>query len=192
MSFEKFKISEIPNTKESTEKNFDTTDMRDLRSVDEMQSIYDKVFDKYDLVDNKNNSDDLDEARIKPDKKAYDMTDDELFNELGLDKDSIDKIKDENGTENDDGTYTDETGKTYDSFADWLRAQYTRAKRLYSTSETCKAKADKEWARYKNAESNGESDAQKWKHYQTSQQYYEHARNMKEAADSIMDNITHK
>ena len=73
-----------------------------------------------------------------------------------------------------DGRYYDKS-RGYDSIEAWEKEQRTSAKRYDSVAEYCKKKADKEWARFKNAEKNGESDAEKWKHYDRAREYYEKA-----------------
>ena len=73
-----------------------------------------------------------------------------------------------------DGRYYDKF-RGYDSIEAWEKEQKTSAKRYDSVAEYCKKKADKEWARFKNAEKNGESDAEKWKHYDRAREYYEKA-----------------
>ncbi|WP_418703224.1 hypothetical protein [Anaerotignum faecicola] len=73
-----------------------------------------------------------------------------------------------------DGRYYDKS-RGYDSIEAWEKEQKTSAKRYDSVAEYCKKKADKEWARFKNAEKNGESDADKWKHYDRAREYYEKA-----------------
>lgn len=84
----------------------------------------------------------------------------------------------------DDGKYYDkETGKAYDSIEAWEKAQETLAKRYEGTAKYYEEKAKKEWARFKNAEKNGESDAEKWEHYRRSQEYYAKAKECKEKAE---------
>lgn len=84
----------------------------------------------------------------------------------------------------DDGKYYDkETGKAYDSIEAWEKAQETLAKRYEGAAKYYEEKAKKEWARFKNAEKNGESDAEKWEHYRRSQEYYAKAKECKEKAE---------
>lgn len=84
----------------------------------------------------------------------------------------------------DDGKYYDkETGKAYDSIEAWEKAHETLAKRYEGTAKYYEEKAKKEWARFKNAEKNGESDAEKWEHYRQSQEYYAKAKECKEKAE---------
>lgn len=84
----------------------------------------------------------------------------------------------------DDGKYYDkETGKAYDSIKAWEKAQETLSKRYEGTAKYYEEKAKKEWARFKNAEKNGESDAEKWDHYRRSQEYYAKAKECKEKAE---------
>lgn len=98
----------------------------------------------------------------------------------------------------DDGKYYDkETGKAYASIEAWEKAQETLAKRYEGTSEYYREKAKKEYARFKNAEQNGESDAEKWEHYRRSQEYYAKAKECKEKATHVREKIgqnaeTHK
>lgn len=85
-----------------------------------------------------------------------------------------------------DGKYYDkETGRSYDSIEAWKRAQETLAKRYEGTANYYEEKAKKEWARFKNSEANGESDAEKWEHYRRSQEYYAKAKECKEKAEKI-------
>ena len=89
-----------------------------------------------------------------------------------------------------DGKYRDtETGKVYDSVEAWEKAQETLAKRYDGTAKHYEDKAKKEWARFKNAEKNGESDAEKWEHYRRSQEYYAKAKECKEKADKIWNTL---
>lgn len=90
----------------------------------------------------------------------------------------------------DDGKYYDkETGKAYDSVEDWVKAQETLAKRYEGTAQYFEEKAKREWARFKNAEENGESDAEKWEHYRESQKCYAKAKDCREKAEKIRDKI---
>lgn len=83
-----------------------------------------------------------------------------------------------------DGKYYDkETGKSYDSIEAWVKSQETLKKRYESTATFYEEKAKKEWARFKNAEDNGETDAEKWTHYRCSQECYEKANEYKEKAE---------
>lgn len=189
MGVEKMHSSEIPESQNRQERR-DTKNQWLEHSRADMDKAFASIFEKFGLTKSDSASDG--EKKYDPDKKAYDLTDEELYDELGLDGDTREKVKEKNGVENEDGTYTDNTGKTYDSFADWLRAKYTEAKKAYSHAESCDDKANKEYARYKNAEENGESDAEKPKHYLNSQKYYEYAKQWREKADSIMDEITGK
>lgn len=85
-----------------------------------------------------------------------------------------------------DGKYYDkETGEAYDSKAEWEAKQETQAKRYESTADYYEEKAAKEWARFKNAEENGETDAEKWEHYRKSQEYYAKAKECREKAQHI-------
>ena len=85
-----------------------------------------------------------------------------------------------------DGTYYDkETGKAYDSVEAWENAQDVLAKRYESVAKFYEDKAKKEWARFKNAENNGESNAEKWQHYRNSQEYYARVKECKDKAEHI-------
>lgn len=131
------------------------------------------------------------------DNPFYDSSDifDAAFRNFGLTADTTEKKSDTNdsseGTDysdylekGDDGKYYDkETGKAYDSIEAWEKAQETLAKRYESTAKFYEDKAKKEWARFKNAENNGESDAEKWEHYRRSQEYYAKAKECKEKAE---------
>ena len=90
-----------------------------------------------------------------------------------------------------DGKYYDkETGKAYDSIEDWEKAQKTLAKRYEGTAQYYEEKAKKEWARYANAEENGESDAEKWEHHRKSQEYYAKAKECKEKAAKVREKLS--
>lgn len=89
-----------------------------------------------------------------------------------------------------DGKYYDkETGRAYDSVEAWEKAQETLEKRYDSTAEFYEGKAQKEWARFKNAEQNGESDAEKWEHYRRSQEYYAKAQENRDKAAKIREKL---
>ena len=62
-------------------------------------------------------------------------------------------------------------------------------KRYDSTADFYREKANKEWARFKNAEANNESDGQKWDHYRTSQECYAKARENKEKGDRVWEKL---
>lgn len=90
----------------------------------------------------------------------------------------------------DDGKYYDkETGRAYDSIETWEKAMETAAKRYDGTAEYYTDKAKKEWARFKNAEANGESNAEKWEHYKHSKEYFERAKECKEKAGHIWEKL---
>jgi hypothetical protein len=90
----------------------------------------------------------------------------------------------------DDGKYYDkETEKAYESVEAWEKAQETLAKRYEGTAKYYEEKAKKEWARFKNSEENGESDAEKWDHYRCSQEYYAKAKEFKEKAEKTREKI---
>lgn len=89
-----------------------------------------------------------------------------------------------------DGKYYDkETGKAYDSIEAWEKAQETLAKRYEGAAAYFEKEANKEWARFKNSEENGESDAEKWEHYRKSQEYYAKAKECKEKAQAIRERL---
>lgn len=90
----------------------------------------------------------------------------------------------------DNGKYYDkETGKAYDSAENWVNAQETLAKRYECTAQYFETKAKKEWANFKNAEQNGESNGEKWDHYRRSQQYYANAKDCREKAAHIREKL---
>lgn len=137
-------------------------------------------------------------------KSGSDLSDalNSAFKTLGLASESNSEKKSETSesTENkdyskylekgDDGKYYDrETGKAYDSIAAWEKAQETLAKRYEGTSEYYEKKAKKEYAQFKNAEQNGESDAEKWEHYRRSQEYYAKAKECKEKAAHVREKL---
>ncbi len=78
-----------------------------------------------------------------------------------------------------------ETRKSYDSVEEWKQAQETLAKRYAGTASYFEEKANKEWARFKNAEVNGESDRERWEHYRRSQEDYAKAKECTEKAKMI-------
>ena len=83
----------------------------------------------------------------------------------------------------DDGKYhvmEKEIGREYVPVDESGKSQITLGKRYDSTADFYREKANKEWARFKNAEANNESDGQKWDHYRTSQECYAKARENKE------------
>ena len=88
--------------------------------------------------------------------------------------------------------YDKETGKSYDSVDAWVKAQETLAKRYEGTAEYYKKKADKAWARYKNAEENGDSDAQKWKNKREAQECYAKAKECNDKAAAIREKLGQK
>lgn len=123
---------------------------------------FDKVFEKLGLTDDK--------AESKEPNESKDYSD---YLEKG-----------------DDGKYYDkQSGKSYDSVEAWEKAQTTLAKRYESTAKHYEEKAKKEWARFKNAEDNGESDEQKWSHYYKSQECYTTANYCKEKAEIIWEKL---
>ena len=70
-----------------------------------------------------------------------------------------------------------------------MKAQETLAKRYEGTAQNFEEKAKREWARFKNAEENGESDAEKWEHYRESQKYYAKAKECREKAALIREKL---
>lgn len=141
--------------------------------------------------------------------KEFDFSDSEaafedVFKKLGIisesssEKEKPDSENQENAEnkyseyleKGEDGKYYDkETGKAYDSVEAWEKAQKTLAKRLEGTAEFYEEKAKKEWAKFKNAEENGESEDEKWDHYHKSQEYYEKAKECKEKAAKIREKL---
>ena len=90
----------------------------------------------------------------------------------------------------DDGKYHDkETGREYASVDEWKKGQITLGKRYDSTAGFYREKANKEWARFKKSEINGESAKQKWDHYQTSQECYIKARENKEKGNRVWERL---
>ncbi len=147
------------------------TDIPGLRDNNELISsplndttdAFSEVFKRFGLVDDPSEQTDTDISDLSSDNTVS------QFLEKGA-----------------DGRYYDkETGRSYDSIEDWIKAQETLAKRYESTAEYFKAKADKEWARFKNSENNGESDAEKWEHYRKSQEYYSKSKECQEKAAEI-------
>lgn len=120
------------------------------------------------------------------------------FKSLGLSTDSAESKTSESNESNENKDYSDylekgedgkyydkETRKSYDSIEAWEKDQETLAKRYGSIAKYYEDKAKKEWARFKNAEKNGESDTEKWEHYRRSQEYYAKAKECKEKAEHI-------
>ena len=92
----------------------------------------------------------------------------------------------------DDGKYhvmEKETGREYVPVDESEKSQITLGKRYDSTADFYREKANKEWARFKNAEANNESDGQKWDHYRTSQECYAKARENKEKGDRVWEKL---
>lgn len=85
--------------------------------------------------------------------------------------------------------YDKETGKAYNSVDDWVNAQETLAKRYEGTADYYQKKADKAWARYKNAEANGDSADKKSQNYLESQKCYAKAKECSEKATAIREKI---
>lgn len=127
---------------------------------------------------------------------------DDVFRSFGLVSETDESAEKNESTEDAENPYSDylekgedgkfydkETGKSYESVEDWVKEQKTLAKRYLSTADYFESKAKKEWAKYKNAEENGESDAEKWKHYQESQKYYAKAQECREKGNKILEKI---
>lgn len=124
---------------------------------------------------------------------------DDVFKKSGLLLDSTDNTdgKEENANspfkleKNNDGKYCDkESGKVYDSPDEWRKEQETLAKRYDGTADFYEKKAQREWARYKNADENGESAAEKWEHYRNSQECYSKAKECREKANAIKEKLS--
>lgn len=137
------------------------------KSVSELMDIFNSAFKSFGLTSESN------EAKSSETAESSERKDYSQYLEKG-----------------DDGKYYDkETGRAYDSIEDWVKAQETLAKRYESTAQYFEDKAKKEWARFKNAEQNGESDAEKWEHYRRSQQYYDKAKDCREKAAHIREKL---
>lgn len=143
---------------------------------------------------------DINNTPFQPDTDIYN----DIFKKNGLisensesqanesQSDSVENDKDysEYLEKGDDGKYYDkETGKAYDSVEQWVKEQETLAKRYEGTAKYYEDKAKKEWARFKNADQNGETDAEKWEHYRKSQEYYAKAKECKEKAARIREKL---
>lgn len=136
----------------------------------EMKNAFDSIYKRYGLVDDAESEKDGNGRSDAADAQDYSQH---------LEK-------------RDDGKYYDkETGKSYDSVEQWEKAQETLAKRYEGTANYYEEKAKKEWARFKNAEENGESDAEKWEHYRRANEYYAKAKECKEAAEKIRARLGH-
>lgn len=95
--------------------------------------------------------------------------------------------------EREDGKCFDkENGKSYDSVEEWQQGQETLTKRYEGVASYFERKANKEWARYKNSEANGESDIEKWEHYRRSQEYYAKAKECTEKVETISNRLDNK
>ncbi len=163
---------EIPNTQASPERMPPEADRPHIpQSPDILESplsyvsdVFGKIFEKFGLVDTPSSEESQTDQTDTTDETAYAPY---------LEK-------------REDGKYYDrETGKAYDSVDTWRKAQETLAKRYEGAADYYTKKAATEWARYKNAEANGESDVKTWEHYLLSQKYYAKAAECKESADAI-------
>lgn len=132
----------------------------------------------------------------------------DVFKTLGLVSDKSENASetsvsaDNETNENDENPYSDylekgedgkfydkETGKSYDSIDDWKKDLQTLLKKYESTAEYCEKKAAKEWAKYKNADQNGESEAAKWNHKKMAQEHYDRAKVCREKAEIIKQKL---
>lgn len=161
---EKNREIDRPVTKETDAPRLSpNTDLRD-NPFSDSSDIFDAAFKNLGL------------AADTSEKKASDT------NDSSENKDYSDYLE-----KGDRGKYYDkETDKAYDSIEAWEKAQETLAKRYESTAKYYEEKAKKEWARFRNAEKNGESDAEKWEHYRRSQEYYAKAKECKEKAERTL------
>lgn len=77
----------------------------------------------------------------------------------------------------------------YESLEAWVKSQDILAKRYEGVARYYEHQAKKEYASYKNAEQNGESNAEKWEHYRRSQEYYAKTSDCKEKAVHIREKL---
>lgn len=130
----------------------------------ESSDIFTEIFKKYGLVDTS--------VSEKSETKQTDTPDGNDYSQYL--------------EQREDGTYCDkETGRVYDSVEEWKKAQETLAKRYEGAANYYEQQAKKEWARFKNAEENGASDAEKWEHYRRAQKYYATVKECREKAKKI-------
>ena len=170
---EKTKETALPKISENS-------DWRD-HPPGEMPKVYDGVFKSLGLVSDNSDNSDNSETSEKNDSSESNN------NETGETEENPYSEYLEKG---EDGKYYDkETGKAYDSVADWKKAMETNIKKYESYSAYCKEQANKEWARYKNSESNGETSEQKQAHYLKSQMYYKASQEAQEKADKIKQKL---
>ncbi len=163
----KVKETDRPTLSESDIPLWNPDNKTDDIANSNISDVYDSIFKSFGLTA-ETNSESKSEANDSSESKDYSQ-----YLEKG-----------------EDGKYYDkETGKAYDSIEAWEKAQETLAKRYESTAQYYEDKAKKEWARFKNAEQNGESDAEKWEHYRRSQEYYAKAKECKEKAAHIREKL---
>lgn len=131
------------------------------------------------------------ETAINPSDQRNEKFDD-IFARYGLISENVDSTTDKPTPEQrDDGKFYDPVaGKTYDSPADWEKTQETLAKRYSGAADLYEEKAQAEWSQYEAAEASGASDAEKWKHYQRSQEYYAKAQEYQKTAQEILDRLS--
>jgi len=163
----KVKEVERPALSESDSLLWNPDNQSDDTANGNLSDVYDSVFKSFGLT-----------AETNSEKKSE-------TNEASESEDYLRYLE-----KGEDGKYYDkETGKAYDSIEAWEKVQETLARRYESTARYYEDKAKKEWARFKNAEQNGESDAEKWEHYRRSQEYYAKAKECKEKADHIREKL---
>lgn len=170
---EKTKETDLPKISENS-------DWRD-HPPGEMPKVYDNVFKSLGLVSD--NSDDSGNS------ETSEKTDSSESNNNETDETEENKYS-EYLEKGEDGKYYDkETGKSYDSVADWKKEMETLLKKYEGTAKFCEEKAAKEWAKYKNADNEGKSESEKWNHYKLSQDHYERAKDCREKAEKIKQKL---
>ena len=163
----KVKETEHPNLSESDLPLWNPDNKTDDIANGNLSDVYDSIFKSFGLT-SEINSEQKSEAKESSESKDYSQ----------------------NLEKGEDGKYYDkETGRAYDSIEAWVKAQDTLAKRYESVAQYFENRAKKEWARFKNAEQNGELDAEKWEHYRRSQEYYAKAKECKEKAAHIREKL---
>lgn len=170
---EKTKETDLPKISENS-------DWRD-HPPGEMPKVYDGVFKSLGLVSDNSDNSDNSETSEKNDSSESNN------NETGETEENPYSEYLEKG---EDGKYYDkETGKSYDSVAEWKKDMETLLKKYEGTAKFCEEKAAKEWAKYKNADNEGKSESEKWNHYKLSQDHYERAKICREKADNIRQKL---
>lgn len=179
---EKFKETSDVKENNSEVKQNDAPSQKETGNSDTLNKL-NEYLEKNDSGESREDTSQTDNADKTKEKFE------ENCKEMGVSEEDIQKIKDKNGTENPDGSYTDkETGKTYPSFEDWYNQMCANRKKALATAETYKKIGDREWARYKNCD---DPDL-KYVHRYRATEAYDRAKACEESAAKIEDRITVK